>query len=474
VQSSVETLSPTRVKLTVEATFDELKPELDKAYKTIGAQVKVQGFRPGKVPPRILDQRVGRGVVLEEAVNDAIPRLYGEAVESSKVAPVGRPDVEVTELADNEKLSFTAEVDVRPEFTLPAYDSLSVTVDDVVVEDSELDEQLEALRERFASLSPVERAAGTGDFVSLDLVATLDGVEVPGGTAQGLSYEIGSGQLLDGIDEAVTGTSAGDAVTFQTTLVAGDLAGKTADVAVTVRSVNERTLPTLDDAWAQSAAGFDTLEELTADVRTRLDRVKRLQQGVDARDKVLEALLAQLEVPLPESVLEAEMNWRTQTTEDQLLRAGQSREAFLEEQGKTSEEWDAELKSGAEQAVKAQLVLDAVADAEELEITDGELNDQLIRRAARAGLAPQDFANRIVQSGQLPGLVAEVRRGKALATVMESAVIKDASGNVIDLEQLRDDMDSPEADVETDEDGRPYHVHGDGSVHYLDEEEHAH
>jgi trigger factor len=474
VQSSVETLSPTRVRLTVEAGFDELKPELDKAYKTIGAQVKVQGFRPGKVPPRILDQRVGRGVVLEEAVNEALPRLYGEAVEASKLAPVARPDIEVTELADNDKLAFTAEVDIRPEFALPAYDSLTVTVDDVVVTDEELDEQLQGLRERFASLSPVERAAGTGDFVTLDLVATIDGEEVPGGTAQGLSYELGSGTLLDGIDAAVEGASAGDARTFQTTLVAGELEGKVADVAVTVRSVNERTLPDLDDAWAQSAAGFDKLEDLTADVRTRLDRVKRLQQGVDARDNVLEALLAQIEIPLPESVLAAELEWRKGTTEEQLARAGQTREAFLEEQGKTAEEWDAELQKGAEDAVKAQLVLDAVAEAEELQISDAELNDQLIRRAARAGLAPQDFANRIVQSGQLAGLVAEVRRGKALATVMEAATITDASGNTVDLEQLRDDMESPEAEVETDEDGRPYHVHGDGTVHYLDEDGHDH
>ena len=474
MQSSVETLSPTRVRLTVEAGFDELKPELDKAYKSIGKQVKVQGFRPGKVPPRILDQRVGRGVVLEEAVNEALPRLYSEAVEAAKVTPLTRPDIEVTELADNDKLSFTAEVDVRPDFALPAFDSLSVTVDDVVISDEEISEQLESLRERFASLSPVERAAGTGDFVTLDLVATVDGDEVPGGSAQGLSYEIGSGSLLEGIDDAVAGASAGDARTFQTALVAGEMEGKTADVAVTVRSVNERVLPELNDEWANTAAGFETLDALKADVKARLDRVKRLQQGVDARDHILEALLAKVDVPLPESIVEAELSWRTQTTEDQLQRAGQTKEAFLADQGKTEDEWAAELKKGAEDAVKAQLVLDAVADAEELQITDAELNDQLIRRASRSGLAPQDFANRLLQAGQLPSLVAEVRRGKALATVMESATITDASGNTVDLEQLRDDIGGPEADVETDEDGRPYHVHGDGSLHYLDDEEHAH
>lgn len=474
MQSSVETLSPTKVKLTVEAGFDELKPELDKAYKTIGSQVKVQGFRPGKVPPRILDQRVGRGVVLEEAVNAAIPRLYGEAVEATSVTPLASPDIEVTALDDNVKLAFTAEVEVRPEFVLPDFAGLSVTVDDVVVSDEEVEEQLTGVRERFATLKPVDRAAVDGDFVMLDLAATLDGAEVPGGTAQGLSYEVGSGTLIDGIDEAVRDAQAGDARTFQTVLVAGDLEGQQADVAVTVRSVNERVLPDADDAWAQEATGFATLDELKADIRTRIDRVKRLQQGVDARDKVLEALLAQVDVALPEGVLAAEVAWREQTTEDQVARAGRTKEDFLAEQGKTEQEWDAELREGAAQAVKAQLVLDAVADAEEVQISDAELNDQLIRRAARAGLAPQDYANRVVQAGQIGSLIAEVRRGKALATVMEAATITDASGSVVDLEQLRDDMASPEAEVEHDEHGRPYHVHGDGTVHYLDEDDHGH
>ena len=470
MQSSVETLSPTRVRLSVEVPFIELKPELDKAYRSIGKQVKVQGFRPGKVPPRILDQRVGRGVVLDEAVQEAIPRLYGEAVEAEKMAPVGRPEVEVTSLDDGVLLAFTAEVDVRPEFTLPAYDALAVTVDDVTVSDEEVDEQLEGLRERFASLAPVERAAVDGDYVSLDLLATVDGEEVPGGTATGLSYEVGAGNLLAGLDDAVTGASAADVRQFQTTLIAGEFEGKTADVAVTVRTVSERQLPKLDDAWAKEAAGFDDVAGLKADVRTRLDRVKRLHQGVDARDKVLEALLATIDVPLPETVLASELEWRRQATQDQLAQSGQSLEAWLEGDGKTVEQWETELREGAEQAVKAQLVLDAVADASEQGVTDAELSDQVVRRAARAGVTPQQYADQVVQSGQLAGLISEVRRGKALATVMDAAAITDASGNVVDLALLRDDMGSPEAEVEMDDDGRPYHLHDDGGVHYLDEQ----
>lgn len=468
MQSAVETLSPTRVRLTVEVPFEELKPELDKAYKTIGAQVKVQGFRPGKVPPRILDQRVGRGVVLEEAVQEALPRLYSEAVTEAGVSPIGRPEVDVTKLDDGQELTFTAEVDVRPDFELPAYDSLSVTVADAVVPDEDVTKQVDELRERFAKLTPVERAAAEGDFVTLDLAATVDGNEVPGGTATGLSYQVGSGDLLDGLDEAVTGKSAGDAGTFTTTLVAGDFEGQNAEVAVTVRAVNERELPAADDAWAETT-GFASFAELEADVRSRLERMRKLEQGVEARDKVLEALLATVDVPLPDSIVETEIEWRTQSTTQQLAQAGMTLDQYLEAEGKGEEEFEEEVREGATTAVKAQLVLDAVADKEELGVSDAELTDQVVRRAQRAGVSPDQYAQSVVQSGQLQGLVQEVRRGKALATVMESATITDASGNVVDLEELRDDM-GPADDTQIDEDGRPFHTHGDGTVHYLDEE----
>jgi len=468
VQSAIETLSPTRVRLTVEVPFEELKPELDKAYKTIGAQVRVQGFRPGKVPPRILDQRVGRGVVLEEAVQEALPRLYSEAVTEAGVAPIGRPEVDVTKLDDGQSLSFTAEVDVRPDFELPAYDSLSVTVADAVVSDEDVTKQVDELRERFAKLSPVDRAAAEGDFVTLDLAATVGGEEVPGGTATGLSYQVGSGDLLEGLDEAVTGKKAGDASVFTTTLVAGEYEGQQAEVAVTVQAVNERELPAADDAWAETT-GFATYAELEADVRSRLDRMKKLEQGVEARDKVLEALLERVEVPLPDSVVEAEVEWRRESTTQQLAQAGMTLDQYLEAEGKGEEEFADEVLEGATTAVKAQLVLDAVADAEELGVSDAELTDQVVRRAQRAGVSPDQYAQSVVQSGQLQGLVQEVRRGKALATVMESATITDTSGNKVDLESLRDDM-APADDTQFDESGRPFHTHGDGTVHYLDEE----
>ncbi len=469
--SAVETLSPTRVRLTVEVPFADLKPEIDSAYKAIGQQVRIQGFRPGKVPARLLDQRVGRPVVLEQAVQEAVPRLYTAAVQETGLSPVAQPQVEVTRLEDGELLEFTAEVDVRPDVVLPSYDALAVVVDAVEVSDEAVQEQVDALRERFGTLVPVDRPSEDGDFVSLDLAATVDGQEVEGGTAAGLSYQVGDGTMLDGLDEAVRGRSAGDATTFQTELVAGEHQGKTADVAVTVQSVSVRELPEVTDAWASDVAGFDDAAAFRADVVERLSRAKRVEQGVEARDKVLEALLAAVDMPLPESVVESEVAWRRQSVEQQLAQAGLALEGYLESEGKTAEEWDAEVRSGAEESVKSQLVLDAVADAEELGVSDAELSDHVVRRAQRAGISPDQLAQQIVQGGQLPSLVAEVRRGKALATVMGAAKVTDSNGDDVDLEALRADLPGGgDDDVEVDEDGRRFHVHGDGAVHYLDEE----
>jgi len=470
VQSAVETLSPTRVRLTVEVPFDELQPELVKAYKTIGASVKVQGFRPGKVPPRILDQRVGRGVVLQEAVQEALPRLYSEAVTESGVAPVSRPEVDVTKLDDGVELAFTAEFDVRPEFDLPDFDSLSVTVDEVIVEEEDITTELDDLRLHYATLAPVERPAADGDYLTLDLVATVGGEEVPGGNAQGLSYRIGAGDLLDGIDEAVIGKSAGDATTFTTTLIAGQYAGELSDVAVTVKAVNERQLPDADEAFADTT-GFATLDELREDIRTRLMLAGKQEQGNAVRDHVLEALLAAVDLPLPESVLEAELEWRKQNTTQQLQGAGLTLEQFLENQGKSQEDFDEQLLQGATTSIKSQFVLDAIAEREQLAITDEEFREVLMRRSQAAGVPPEQYMQEAIDSGSIQTLVAEIRRGKALATVMQAASIKDSAGNAVDLEQLRGDLASvqPADDTELDDEGRPFHTHDDGTVHYLDE-----
>jgi trigger factor len=437
LKSTVESLSPTRVRLAVEVPFDELKPSLDRAYAAIAKQVRVPGFRPGKAPARIIDQRVGRAAVLEEAVQDALPRAYSDAVRENELRALGQPQIELTSLEDGESIAFTAEVDVRPEVELPAYNGLDITVDDVTVDDSDVDEQVSAMRERFAVLKAADRPVQDGDYVSIDLKATVDGEEVPGGSTTGLSYEVGSSSMMEGLDEALVGASAGDTREFTTELVAGEFAGRTADIAVTVRSVKEKELPELDDEFAQTASEFDTLEEFRADVRSRIERVKTLEQGGEARDKVITALLERTEVPLPESAVEGEFEWRQHDIGHRLENAGLDLDTYLSSEGQDREEFEGELRSNAMTAVKTQLILDAIADKEELGVSDAELTERVISQAQQYGVSPQEFAQQLTQGGNLPALVADVRRSKALATVLERANITDASGRPVELEHLR-------------------------------------
>jgi trigger factor len=436
VKSSVENVGPTRVKLAVEVPFDELKSSLDAAYKKIGSQVRIPGFRPGKAPARIIDQRVGRSAVLEEAVNDALPRAYSEAVRESGVRALGQPEIEVTNLDDGTSLSFTAEVDVRPEITLPSLEGVEVTVDDIEVTEAEIDEQLDSLRERFATLTGVERPVETGDYVSIDLTASVDGEEVEGGSATGLSYEVGAGDLIDGIDEAIVGKSAGETVSFATTLRQGDKAGAEADVAVTVNSVKRKELPEADDEFAQLASEFDTVEELRADLRERLIRAKTLGQGSQAREKLLEKLVESADFPLPESAVNAEIGYREHDVVHSLGHDDKLFDELLAGQGKTRDEFTAELRESAEKSVRAQFLLDAIADAGQVNVGDAELTEYIVRQAANYDMPPKEFADQIVQGGNLPAMVADMRRTKALATVLESATVTDASGNKVDLSAL--------------------------------------
>jgi trigger factor len=436
VKSTVENLSETRVRLAVEVPFEELKPSLDAAYKKIGASIKVPGFRPGKIPARVIDQRVGRASVLEEAVNDALPRLYTDAVREHDLRALGQPEVDVTNLDDGTSLSFTAEVDVRPEITVPELSGISVTVEDVEVSDADVDEQLDELRARFGTLKGVERVVAAGDFVAIDLVAEVDGEKIEGGSANGLSYEVGTGDLIDGLDDAILGKSAGDTAVFETTLQQGEKAGSESTITVTVNSVKERELPDVDDEFAQLASEFDTVEELRADLRARLGRAKAMGQGSEARDKVLEHLIETVEFPVPESSIKGEVEYREHDIVHSLGHDDALFEQFLEGQGKTREEFDAELREGAIRSVKAQFLLDAIADANEVGVGDAELTEYLVRQAQRYNMPPQDFANEVLQAGNLPALIADVRRNKALALALSVATVTDASGNAVDLSAL--------------------------------------
>ncbi|MGW8376120.1 trigger factor [Streptomyces sp. ODS28] len=447
MKSAVETLNPTRVRLTVEVPFEELKPSLDAAYKKINEQVSVPGFRKGKIPARVIDQRFGRGAVLEEAVNDALPKLYQSAVEEGELNPLGQPDVDITELKDNELLAFTAEVDVRPEIEIPDYSGIEVEVDATEVSDEDVDKAVEQLRERFASTNAVERAAAEGDVVKIDLEAKVDGEVLEDGVAEGVDYTIGSGELLDGIDDAVTGLEAGGSATFTSELKGGSAAGQEAEVTVTVQTVSARELPELDDEFAQLASEFDTLEELKADSRTRLEQQKKGEQAQQAQEKVLDALLELVEVPIPENLLQDEVNTRKdQLVNQQLAQMGLDLATYLKFQDKTEEDFDAELKEQAEKGIRTQFVLDELVNKESLNVSQEELTEHLMRRAQSSGMSPDQFAQAVVEGGQVPMLVGEVARGKALSTVVEKATVKDTNGETVELDDEDETAETVEAE----------------------------
>jgi trigger factor len=436
VKSTVENLNPTRVKLTVEVPFDELKPNFDRAYKALAGQVNIPGFRRGKVPAKILDARLGRGTILTEVVNEAVPQKYNEAIDEANLMVLGQPDIEVTRIDDGDALAFTAEVDVRPEITLPSVGDITVTVDDVEVTEADIDEQVEALRDRFATTTTAERAAADGDLVTIDLAAEVDGEALDEAATEGLSYRVGAGDLVDGIDEAIIGLSPGGTKTFSTKLVAGSHAGQNAVVSVTVQSVQDRTLPDVDDDFAQLASEFDTVDELRADLAEKIRRVKNREQGVAARDKVLDALLDLTEVPAPESIVNAEFETRAHDAVHAFDHSEDALNAHLEREGQTREEFDAELREGAIRAVRTQLLLDALAEANQVGVDQNEFTERVLFNAQRLGVSPDEYFQRLQEGNQLAAIFAEVRRGKALAGVVEQATVTNSAGEVLDVAEL--------------------------------------
>ena len=433
MKTDVEELSPTRVRLTIEVPFDELKPNVDRAYREVARQVRVPGFRPGRVPPRVIDQRIGRSAVLEQAVNDAVPELYGKALEEHDVYALGQPDVEITKLDDGQELAFTAEVDVRPKFDLPDIDGMPVTVDDAEVTPDQVEEYIGALRERFASLKGADRSAADGDFVSIDLSAEVDGKPVEDAQATGMSYEVGSGQMLDGLDEALAGMSAGETKTFPALLAGGKLAGKLAQVTVSVQSVKVKELPELDDDFAQSASEFDTLGELRAGTRAQLERVRRAGQAGQARERAMDALLDRVDIPLPEDLVDREIVSRRQSLADRLERSGNTMEEYLEAIGSTTEQLNQQLAEDARRSVKAGFLLDKLAAQEELGVSQEELAAYVTEQAYRMGVPPDRLAKELSERGQLAMVAADVLRGKALTLLAERAKVTDESGHEVDL-----------------------------------------
>ncbi len=419
MKSTVETLSPTRVKLSVEVAFEELSPYIAEAFKKLASQINVPGFRKGKVPAAMVEQRVGRAAVLDEAINAALPEFYVQAAREHSLLVIGRPNVDIKEFNDNEKLEFTVEVSVRPEVTLPDFSKITITVDNAEVTDEALNEQIDELRARFGTLHTVERAVKSGDFVTVDLTARINGEEVDGGKANDISYEVGSNRMIDGLDEALIGMSAGDTKTFTTQLV-GQQEGESGDVFIALKVVKERELPPVDDAFAKLASEFDTIEELKKDFSERLLRLKKLEQGAQARDLLVEKLLADLTIEVPDDLVLDEVNSHLEgegRLEDAVHRA----------------EVDKEVRDG----IKSEFLLDSIVKAEDVQITEIELTDYLVRMSQRYGMGPEQFAQELQKAGQISQVVAEVTRAKALASVLGRISVVDKSGAKIELEELR-------------------------------------
>ena len=424
MKTAVEKLNPTLAKIEVEVPFAEFKPYLDRTYKNLSGQISVPGFRKGKLPKQLIEQRAGFDYIVEASLNDALNDYYAQALGENELSPLAQPELDVQSQPSTENreadLKLTITVTVRPEIELPNYEGLEVEVDEVEVTAEDEVQALDALRERFVTLKTVERPAADKDFVTIDIAAEIDGEQVD--AANDLSYQIGSGTMLDGIDEALTGLSAGEDATFETKLSGGEHAGEQAVIKVKLSAVKERELPAADDEFAQLASEFDTIEELKEDIKKQVAEAKVAEQGTQARDKVLAKLVELVEIPVPEKVIE-----------DQLEQHFNNPNA---EAGHDTEEHRAEVRENTETAFKNEMVLDAVADKEEVTVDQAEMINYIITMSSQYGMDPNQFAQMLDGSGQAGALVGEVRRSKALAAVLKTAVVKDSKGNTVDLSKF--------------------------------------
>lgn len=436
MKSTVEQLSPTRVRINVEVPFSELEPDFQRAYKELARQVRLPGFRPGKAPAKLLEARFGREAMLDQVVTDALPARYGQAVAESEVHPLGQPEIEVTKKEYGEELAFTAEVDIRPKLTLPDPGSLTISVDPIEISDDDVGAELQSLRARFGTLTGVDRPVADGDFVSIDLSATIDGEEVPGATAQGLSHEVGSGRLIAGLDEALVGLSVDESKEFTAQLATGEHAGKDAQVTVTVKSVKQRELPEPDDEFAQLASEFDTIEELRSNLREQVGRTKRAQQAEAIRDAAIDTLLEQVDIPLPEAIVKAQVDSALHNALHSLDHDESKLDEVLAQQGKSREEFETETRTAAETDVKRQLLLDALADELEVQVGQDDLTERLVATSRQYGIEPQQLVAYLQENNQLPAMFADVRRALAIAEVIRAATVTDTAGNTVDTDEF--------------------------------------
>jgi trigger factor len=428
-------LSTTRAKLTIEVPFSELKPAINKAYRDLSNQVSIPGFRKGHVPPAMIDQRLGRGTVLSEAVNAMLPDIYAEAVDAHELTPLGQPAVEMTKLEDGETAEFTAEVDIVPAFDLPDLASLQVTVDALDDVDAAVDERVHLLQERFAEVAPVERAAAPGDQVHLNLVAARDGEPLEDASADGITYVVGSGGMLEGLDDAITGCVAGDERTFTSTLVGGGREGEAADITVTVTAVEERTLPTIDDEFAGLVSQYDTLDEMKADLRQAVERQAAMGQLSQARDRVIDKLIELTPFDLPEAVVEAEVANRTSGLTEQLAASGLTLADYLARVGDpdtaTEEEFWSGTRSAVEKGIRAEILLSRATQTVKVTVDPQDLTNLLFQKAQENGTSPEQELQHMQSHDHMNEWLAQIRQSKVLDQIVAGAQVVDTQGQRI-------------------------------------------
>ena len=432
MKTNVEKLSDTRVKLNVSVPFDELGQEIDQAYKAISQQVNIPGFRRGKAPRQLIDARFGRGPILEQVVNDMLPTRYEQALAENDLNPLGQPEIEVTKIEDNDVVEFTAEIDVRPEIEVPDFSKIEVTVPELKVDDEAVDAELDSLRERFGELKDTKRKMKTDDFAVIDLEASIDGEKLDDASAEGLTYRVGADDLMKGLDTALRGMKTGEENEFETEIQYGENKGKKATVKVHVQQTKERKLPDLDDEFVQMASEFDTVDELRESTREQVEENAKAKQAADIRDEVLKAALAQVEFALPESIVDEQVHNQLHQLLGQMAHDENALAQLLEAQGTTREEFDKESRKQAEESVRTQLFLDAVAEEEQPEVSQQELTDHILFTAQSYGMDPNQFVAQLQQSGQIANLFSDVRRGKALAAAISRTSVKDEAGNKVD------------------------------------------
>ena len=444
MKTTVDKLSDTRVKLTVNVPFAELDQEIDQAYAAIAQQVSIPGFRKGKAPRQLIDARFGRGPILEQVVNDMLPSRYEQAVQSEDLKVIGQPDVDISKIEDKDFVEFTAEVDVRPEFEVPDFSEISITVPAIKAGEEDVDKALEDLAERFGELKDTKRKMKTGDYAIIDITAEVDGEKIEEASTEGLSYSIGDDNLIKGLDTALRGMKTGEDNEFTSTIQSGEHKDEEATFKVHVQQTKERKLPDMDDEFAQMASEYDTIEELREATKTEVEESKKAEQAGQIRDEVLKAALADVDFELPQSVVDEQAHAQLHQILGQLAHDEKALAQLLEAQGTSREEFDQQTREQAEESVRTQIFLDAVAEKEEPEVSQQELSDHILFTAQSYGMDPNQFIQQLQSNGQITNLFSDVRRGKALAAAICRTTVKDEEGNDVDVEQYFGEVEEDE------------------------------